>query len=514
MLDMKKTSSIGAAAIILTLFGFISKATGFFREVLFANYFGLSRDYELYLVASILPITLNTISLYIYQNYFIPAYSKHNQDDKDKASVFARKILINSFFISVISLLILIIFRVPILRLYIGSQFISEKTELLFIIFSCTVPFGILSGFLTAFIQTNFNFKSPAIASLMLNVFTIAALLIFKENNIVIIAFGYLTGIFIQTAILFKVSKIWQIFLRKFQKPAIGFIFQNYLIIWVILIEVISQLYVLSDRYFLSKVDQGGIAAINYATTIFLLPISIITISISTAILPKFSQLASLKLDSELKEKLSDALVNTSLIFIPIAFLFIFFGREVIRILFERGNFNFQSTQMTYEVLFFLSMSLLFYSLYGILNKLFYVYEMVKSLFYITILGMSIKLILNFILVDSLKQNGLVISTSFSYIFFFLMSVIIIQRRLKILDIKNIFRKIFFYTFNGLVSFIIVKILFILVRSESIFFDLIKMFLFFLIFYLNNLLLNDSYQRKLLVEFTRILPLSNFIRNK
>jgi len=511
---MNKASSIGTATIVLTIFGFIAKATGFFREILFANFFGLSRDYEFYLVASILPITLNSISLYIYQNYFIPAYSKQNHSNSEQAAQFARRIFINSFTISVISLLILLVFRIQILGLYVGTQFISEKTELLFIIFSCTVPFGIISGFLTAYLQTNFNFKSPAIAGLMLNVFTIIALLIFKEKNIIIIAFAYLGGIFVQTLILFKISKLWKIVFKKFQLPVQRFITQNSLLIWIILIEVIGQLYVLSDRYFLSKVDEGGIAAINYATTIFLLPISIITISITTAILPRFSQLASAKLDEELKEKLKVALTNTSLIFIPLTLLFIFFGKEVIRILFERGNFNYQSTQMTYEVLFYLSLSLLFYSLYGILNKLFYVYEMVKTLFFVTILGISLKLILNFILVDSLKQNGLVISTSISYIFFFIVSVLIIQKGLKILEIRTILNKVLFYAINGMVSFIVIKILFTLVQSESILFDLLKIFLFFLIYYINNLFLNDLYQRKLLDELIRILSLSNKNQSK
>lgn len=511
---MNKASSIGIATIVLTIFGFIAKATGFFREVLFANFFGLSRDYEFYLVASILPITLNSISLYIYQNYFIPAYSKQNQVDNEKASQFAKRVFINSFLIAIISLLLLIVFRIQILSVYVGTQFISEKTELLFIIFSCTVPFGIISGFLTAYLQTNFDFKSPAIAGLMLNLFTIIALLVFKEKNIVIIALAYLAGNFIQTLILFRISKVWRIIFNKFQIPKKEFISQNSFIIWIILIEVIGQLYVLSDRYFLSKVDEGGIAAINYATTIFLLPISIITISITTAILPKFSQLASAKLDEDLKEKLTVALTNTALIFIPITLIFIFFGKEVIRILFERGNFNDQSTQMTYEVLFYLSLSLLFYSLYGILNKLFYVYEMVKTLFFVTILGISIKLMLNFILVDSMKQNGLVISTSSSYIFFFIVSVLIIQKRLKILEIKNTFIKILFYTINGLVSFIIVDIFYTIVQSESILFDSLKIILFLLIYYINNLLLNDLYQRKLLDALIRILPISTQTQTK
>lgn len=510
---MNKTSSIGSATIILTIFGLIGKATGFFREVLFANYFGISREYEFYLVASVLPITLNSIALYIYQNYFIPAYSKREVISDNYSENFSKNTFIYSILLAIISALFLVLFRIPILKIYIGNEFISGKIESLFIIFSITVPFSIISGFLIAYLQTQLNFKSPAFAALSLNILTIAALIIFKAENITFIAISYLLGVIIQTIILLKVSRILKLLQTKYSITPIKINFVNLSVLWIVLIEVVGQLYILSDRYFLSRVDEGGIAAINFASTIFLLPISIITISISTAILPKFSQLAASNSNCELKEKINTALINISLVFIPISLLFSIWGKEVVRIFYERGNFTVNSTVVTSEVLFYLSLSLVFYSLYGILNKLFYVFEKVKTLFVITALGIALKIFFNFLLVDSLKQNGLAISTSLSYILFFLLSLIIIQFRLKLIEFKSVTKIFILYLVNGLFSFLIVEVLFILTSFDSIFFDMIKITLFLLVYYLNNQLLNDKHQLVLQNELLKILPI-NFSKQK
>lgn len=502
---MNKTSSIGSATIILTIFGLIGKATGFFREVLFANYFGISREYELYLVASVFPITINSIALYIYQNYFIPVYSRRENLGFEYAASFAKKTFLNSVLIAILLVLILYVFRISILRIYVGNQLISDRTETLFIIFSFTVPLSIISGFLIAYLQTQFNFKSPAVAALSLNIFTIAALIIFKDTNITLIAYSYLAGVFFQTAVLLKVSQILKFFNASISKDYQKIKSVNSSIVWIILVEVVGQLYILSDRYFLSRVDEGGIAAINYATTIFLLPVSIITLSITTAILPKFSQLAASNSFDELKEKITSAMSNTALVFIPVSLVFVFWGEEVIRVFYERGSFTIHSTQLTNEVLFYLSLSLVFYSLYGILNKLFYVFDKVKVLFIITVIGISIKIIFNFILVDFLRQNGLAISTSLSYIVFFILSLFIIQSAVKVIQLKEISKKFLIYLVNGFFSFLIVKVFFTLVSSESVLFDIIKIILFLLFYIINNQLLKDNHQLMLQNEFLKII---------
>ena len=64
----KFTTTIAGASIFIAVSGFLSKGIGFFREIVIANFFGLSVDYDIYLVGAVLPLTINTILLCIGQN--------------------------------------------------------------------------------------------------------------------------------------------------------------------------------------------------------------------------------------------------------------------------------------------------------------------------------------------------------------------------------------------------------------------------------------------------------------
>lgn len=505
---LKKTSTIGSAAVILTFFALIVKATGFFREILFANYYGTNRDYEYFLVSSVLPITINSIALYFYQNYFIPTYSKIKGSDNFNTLIFVRNSFLLSFFTGLIVSVLLIIMRKPVLDFYIGVSPDINYPETMFVIFCLTIPFSFVSAFLTSYAQSQFNFKLPAFSLLAINFSTIIAILIFQDSGIVEISLGYFFGVIFQMIILIILTGILKKikFAGSLKKIAIPKDLNK--IIWVILIEVIGQIYILSDRYFLSKVDEGGIAAINYATTIFLLPISIITLSISTAILPQISDYVSTNKLTELKNDIRNSLVSILLIFVPISLIFIVWGREIIIILFERGSFDSNSSYLTYKVLVFLSLSLCFYSLYGVINKLFYVLDKVKILFMITVVGIVVKLSFNFFLVDSLKQNGLALATTISYLVFFILSVIIIQIKENLLEIFFLTKKFILYLMNGIIAYLVVSTLSTFSIFDNYIVWIVEIISFLLIFYVSNQILDDNYQTTLRTTILRFIPFS------
>ncbi len=500
---MNRVSSIGNAAIILTLFGILGKATGFFREILFANYFGTSREYEWYLVASVLPITLNSVALYFFQNFFVPTFSKFKESSESTKNLLIKKTFYGSLLTGFSILLIILLFRSQLLGLYIGTGLISEKTEILFIIFSLTIPPSFLIGFLTAYSQVNFNFRSPAFATLFINVFTITAIFIFKGEGIIEISFAYLLGILTQALYLIKITGVLKVLKVKISENDERVVIAFGSIFWILMIELIGQIYILSDRYFLSAVDEGGIAALNYATTIFLLPITILLLPITTAMLPKVSELWSQKLYSEFKSKINSTLLFIPLLFIPITIAFVFWSRELVFIFFQRGNFDYQSTELTKNVLIYLSLSICVYSLYGIINKLFYVFEMVRTLFIITIIGILGKVIFNFSLVNLLKQDGLALSTSLSYLLFFILAATIIQIKKNIIDVKALLSAIVIYLFNSLLSVYITD------RVTSLFNigtygNTISIFLIFAtVYFLTNKFTGDLMQQRFMDELLK-----------
>lgn len=76
----KYTSTIAGATILMAGIGIISRGLGFFREVTFAGYYGLSSEFDLYLIGTVIPLTLNTIILFIAQNIFVPYYNRYKNE--------------------------------------------------------------------------------------------------------------------------------------------------------------------------------------------------------------------------------------------------------------------------------------------------------------------------------------------------------------------------------------------------------------------------------------------------
>lgn len=329
--------------------------------------------------------------------------------------------------------------------------------------------------------------------------------------NVYIIPIGFLIGMILQLLYLLLKTRN----LVKFRIPHLSGI--NKLIsvtfsslIITIFIEVISQFYMVADRFFVKSVDTGGIAALNYAQILFMLPVSIFSIALSTAIFPKLAQ----KYYSDNLEELHDNLISgmniNVFISLPLMILFGYFGSNIISLFYQNGNFTSNDTVTTYNVLRIFSISLVFYSLYSILNKLIYGIGALRFLFIITIIGIVIKFFLNFLLVGQLKQDGLALSTSITYLYFFIVSIIYIKIKLKSLSLKMFFGDGTVTILNSLFSFLIIKILWNSLNPENPAVEIFLILLFVSVYLLNAFLLG---QKSVLILKAAYIDFSESKRN-
>ncbi len=459
-MSRKFTSTIAGASLLLTGFGLLSRGFGFVREVLFANYFGMTSQFDVYLVGAVIPLTLNTIILYLAQNYFIPAYNNVRQKDKNLIEKFVQINFLLFVIGGIILSGILYLFSKDIIGIYLQDtqKELLLTTQLIFKIFLLSIPFNAITAFLIANLQLKFEFRSPAYSQLILNISFLALLLIFKNSfGIYIIPIGYVLGSLIQMIFLLKRSKFRVNFLYSFSFIRDFYKFIPRTLLTIILIESVGQLYIIADRYFFYAVPVGGIAALNYAQTVFLLPISILSVALSTALLPKFSHFKSMNLIAKLENSFNESIMVIVAIFVPITIIFIFYGDIILKILYERGKFTGANTNTTYQALVFYSISLLFYAVYSIINKMLYSYGLVKKLLYVTLAGIILKISLNFLFVGKLGQNGLALSSSISYIFFSITSMLLMYNAVVFKNKKIFVHETIFHFINGAIALLIAK---------------------------------------------------------
>jgi len=488
----KFTSTIAGASIFITVVLLVGRGLGLIREVIFANYFGLSAEYDLYLVATVLPITINSIILYIAQNYFIPNYNSARKNSESEASNFAGFTVWLFLFGGLIISLILFAVSEKIFSIYLPdvSAKSLESTISLFKIVLIAIPIFSASSVFSAYLQAKFEFKLPSLSQLLLNIAMIILVLAFHSSTgVTAIAIGYVAGALLQfLLLLYFVQKEVNIFNVKFftKKKYLKFVSSSLIVI--VVIEALSQLFMFSDRYFYNRVEPGGIAALNYAIHLYLLPLSIFSLAITTAIFPSLSKSINEETD-ETEKRLNNFFSVNTLLFIPITIVIVFFGDIIIQVLFERGEFTTHDSGMTYSALKIYAFSLIFFSSYAVLNKLIYSKKLIGYLLLIAVMSISLKVILNFVFVDNLKQNGLALSTTLSYMSFFVLSFFVVLFKVNLRDKSYFLKELLWGLVNGAVSILLSSWLTsLLFRDLSIASDIFQIVIFVIIYGLNSII--------------------------
>jgi putative peptidoglycan lipid II flippase len=486
------TSTILGASIFISILMLVGRGFGFIREVVYAGYFGIGEQFDLYLVGAVFPLTLNTIIYYLGQNYFIPSYNKVLISNKSDAPKFLSQI----FFIFVIGGILLSVFLIIFsdliisFYLHLSDSAIKITASRIFIIFLITIPFFSGISILSSYLQAKLEYTYPAISRLFLNISIILLILLFSDDfGIYVIPFGFAFGILIQFIyLLYKTTRFGDLKLKLFRldRSLLISTLKSSLIL-IVLIETVSQLYIIADRFFYTDIPSGGIASLNYAYNLFIFPIAIFTYAITTAIFPRISDAFVRNTDTELTKVISESISASLVIFTPITFLFVFYSEPIIKIVFERGNFTAEGTAMTAEVLRIYALSLILYSVYAILNKILYSAELIKQLLMITLTAIIIKIIFNFALVDSMHQTGLAMGTSISYVCFFVFSLLLVKKYVKLTTISNLLFEFLTNLLNGLLSYLTSTIIVFAFFEPSLSSEILSIIIFFGVFFLNLL---------------------------
>ncbi len=441
-------SSVFGASLLLAVMSVVSKGIGFVREMIYAREFGLAEDYNVFLVATAIPLIINTSIYFLSQNYFIPAVNKFKNENGGSENLFFTSTMIFFFIVGSGLAAILFLFSQSIIDWYFTTspENVKNFARELFSIYLITIPLTSAASIASAFLQSKNVFHHPAVSQLLLNIAVVVMLILFAADyGVVIIPAAFVIATVIQVVYLFIFVKNNIRFSGELKiSENIKFILSKTLM-FTLIAEILSLSFMFADRYFLNFVNEGGIAALNYAYTIYLLPVSIITMTLSTVLISKFSESYYTEMEEVFHERIKVSVNVLIMIFTPIAVAMFLWGDVLVKILFQRGNFSAQDTEQTFRVLKIFAVSLVFYSIYGIVNKSLYSVNLLKQLVAITFASLILKMTLNKILVSQYFEAGLAASTIIVYSFMFLSAYFVLAYKLNIAGKYEWVKKFLFY---------------------------------------------------------------------
>lgn len=461
-----KSNELFRASGIMALGTIISRITGFIRGILIVAVLGTALLADTYNVANTMPnILYNLLVGGALTAIFIPQLVR-SFDHEDGGDGFASRLITTISIILFVLVAVGMFFAPALVRLYAPEFFTSGfevEKEIAIAFTRYCLPQIFFLGLFTMLGQVANARGSFAplmwapIANNIVGIALFGSFLVFSPAitidkistlQVQILGWGTTLSVVVQALVLVPVIRKLGIKLR----PQWGFagLGKSFgLAGWTLIYVLISQLgYLVTVNVATSAAVRSakegivrgvGYTPYTYAYFVMLLPYSIVTISIITAILPHISRLALEKKASEVREQLIKAIKLVGVITIPSAVAFLFFGPLITSVIFV--GIPIEDSRYIGYVLSALSLGLVAFSINLILIRGFNAFEdtrtQVISVFIINLVAVALSYASLFVLRNQWVTVGLGIAFSISYLVGLLVTLKLLRKHTGMISIKD-----------------------------------------------------------------------------
>jgi putative peptidoglycan lipid II flippase len=358
--DAQAAARSGRSALLVGAGIFLSRIAGLIRDRMTAHFFGTSLYADVFRAALRMPNVLqNLLGEGTLSASFIPVYAELlEKGRKEEAGRVAGAIF--ALLMAVAGALALVgVLLAPVLVDIFLAGFEGERRELTISATRIILPMTgllVLSAWALGILNSHRHFFVPYVAPVAWNVTIIATLLLLggrleRDRLVVALAWGALVGGLLQ----FVIQLPWVLRLER-----------NLKIRWdmklagvrtavrnagpAILGRGVVQLSGWLDLFLASWLAAGAVAALGYAQTLYLLPISLFGMSVAAAELPELSRRRGGSVDV-LRERVGVGLRQIAFLVAPSALGYLVLGDMIVAALYQTGDFGPDDTLLVYLVL-------------------------------------------------------------------------------------------------------------------------------------------------------------------
>jgi putative peptidoglycan lipid II flippase len=362
----------------------LSRVLGLVREVVAAKYFGVTAAMSAFTIAFQVPNLVRALFAdSALQGAFIPVFTELLEKGRRRE---AFRIASSLFFLILLVLgsltALFILFAEPLMSVFApgfdDNPALKDLTVNLARLMFPIVVLLALSGLVVGMLNSFEHFAVPALAPVAWNLVIIAALVGFvptlpQDDEIYAYAIGILAGTVVQFLLplpwlrgrggRFTVRLDWRDErVRRVLK----------LMLPVTIALGLINLSLLINSLFGTLVSDQAPAAIDKAFRIYQLPQGLFSISIATILFPTLARFAARGARDDLRRTMGNGVRQIMLLLIPSAVLMAVLAEPITRLVYERGAFGNEATDLTSTALFWWSISLPFQGVSLLFSRTFF----------------------------------------------------------------------------------------------------------------------------------------------
>jgi putative peptidoglycan lipid II flippase len=404
----------------------ISRIVGLLREIIAASMFGTSGPATAFTLAFQIPnFVASLFANAALSAAFVPVFTELLHTGRRKE---AFRLASTLFWIMLIVLGAITAFFIlaagVVMPLFAGAELKAANVTLMSglsqILFPVVLILG-LNGILVGVLQSYDHFTIPAISPAVWNIVIIVLLLVLRPhypggyehgNQLHAYAIAILVATFVQ--LLMALGALGRIDFRlqmhiDWHDPRIRQVFTLMLPVTIGL--GIVNLDQLINAVFGTLVSKGAPRAIENAFRIYMLPQGLFSVAVATVLFPTLSRLAADRDAASMRRAVGNGMRQINLLLIPAAAFMAVLPTPIVRLLFERGEFNVKSTHEVSVALFWFAFSLPFGGLNLLLSRTFFAVQRPWIPTGLAAMNIVVDIILSVALYKPLGIAGLVIGT-------------------------------------------------------------------------------------------------------
>lgn len=412
----------------------VSRITGIGRDIAMTAALGFYLVSDAYSLGNSLPTMIYILVIGGALNaVFIPQLVRRMKDDADDGKAYADRLLT----ITATALLVLSVAAVAaapwIVDLYTPADYPQAEYDLAVAFARLFLPqifFYGLYTMLSQVLNARGHFAAPMFAPIANNIIAIATFTIFlviagtsaaadgelSTDQVLLLGIGTTLGVIVQAVLLLPVLlKSGYVWTPRFDWRDSGLGKAAKLATWTVALVLVNQITYLFFTRFAAQANvnasasdmvAAGITTYQKAHLVFMLPHSVITISLVTALLPSLSRVAHAGLLLDVGRDVARAMRVVSVLIVPIAAVLAVNGAAISILLFGYGAATpEQAAFMGITVTMFM-VGLPAFTLFYVLLRGFYALEDTRTPFFVTVAFSAVMLLLAYPLFNLMSGGG------------------------------------------------------------------------------------------------------------
>mgnify|MGYP005849470865 CR=1 FL=1 len=410
---------IARAAGVVVVFFVLSRFLGLVREMAIGSRFGTSGELDAYLAAFRLPdFIFQLIAGGALGSAFIPVFTAYLAEGDEEGAWRLASAVANLVLLALAALAGLAAWLAPwLVPSVIAPGFGPEKqaltVELMRWMLLCPVIFG-LSGLAMAVLNSYQHFLLPSLAPVVYNLSIIGgALFLVPFWGVYGLVAGVVAGAVLHLAVqapgLLSRGLVYslRLGLGDLRVREVG----RLMLPRALGLSVV-QINFLVNTILASGLVEGSLAALNFAWLLMLLPQGVFAQAVATAAFPTFAWLSAKGEEAEMRETFSATLRTVLYLIIPASVGLFTLRYPLIRLLFQRGAFDAESTGAVAWALSFYLPGLWAHAALEIITRAFYARHDTLTPVLVGAGAMALNVILSLLLIGPLAHGGLAAANS------------------------------------------------------------------------------------------------------